>query len=146
MNEEKFLKWCETVPKLIGNPLWSWSHMELSFVFGIDERINGENALTSEEMSYIASNGSKAIPILTFVSEKSAKDNAKIAITLLEDLKIERNKFLCQIARNHIFIKFTVFFFQTFIKQFLSTLCFIPIWKKFFILQNLRNIFFVYLV
>lgn len=43
-NREKFMKWCETVPKLIGTPLWQWSHMELSFVFGIDERINGENA------------------------------------------------------------------------------------------------------
>ncbi len=43
-NEEKFFKWCETVPKLIGNPLWTWSHMELSFIFGIDEKITGENA------------------------------------------------------------------------------------------------------
>lgn len=43
-NKEKFIKWCETVPKLIGNPLWQWSHMELSVVFGIDERINGEKA------------------------------------------------------------------------------------------------------
>jgi len=43
-NKEKFIKWCETVPKLIGNPLWVWSHMELSYVFGIEEHINGENA------------------------------------------------------------------------------------------------------
>lgn len=43
-NKEKFIKWCETVPKLIGNPLWDWSHMELSAIFGIDEKINGKNA------------------------------------------------------------------------------------------------------
>ena len=43
-NKEKFIKWCETVPKLIGNPLWHWSYMELSLIFGIDEKINGENA------------------------------------------------------------------------------------------------------
>lgn len=43
-NKEKFIKWCETVPKLIGNPLWIWSHMELSLVLGIDEKINSENA------------------------------------------------------------------------------------------------------
>lgn len=43
-NKEKFIKWCETVQKLIGNPLWDWSHMEISIIFGIDEKINGKNA------------------------------------------------------------------------------------------------------
>lgn len=71
--------------------LFDWIRKNQGFPYFIGRRINGENALTTEEMSYIASNGSKAIPILTFVSEKSAKDNARIAITLLEDLKIERN-------------------------------------------------------
>ena len=71
--------------------LFDWIRKNQGFPYFIGRRINGENALTSEEMSYIASNGSKVIPILTAVSEKSAKDNAKIAITLLDDLKIERN-------------------------------------------------------
>ena len=71
--------------------LFDWIRKNQGFPYFIGRRINGENALTTEEMSYIVSNGSKAIPILTFVSEKSAKDNARIAITLLEDLKIERN-------------------------------------------------------
>lgn len=71
--------------------LFDWIRKNQGFPYFIGRRINGEDALTSEEMSYISSNGSKVIPILTIVSEKSAKDNARIAITLLEDLKIERN-------------------------------------------------------
>lgn len=32
---EKFIAWCETFPRLLGNPLYDWSRMELSSVFGI---------------------------------------------------------------------------------------------------------------
>ena len=42
--EEKFIKWCETIPKLMGNPLYHWSLMELSMVFGIQDLPSGENA------------------------------------------------------------------------------------------------------
>ncbi len=57
-NKEKFIKWCETVPKLIGNPLWIWSHMELSLIFGIDEKINSQNAevLYNRCNTYLAEN------------------------------------------------------------------------------------------
>ena len=43
-NEEKFVKWCETFPKLLLNPLSHWSMMELQRVFGITETPNGQNA------------------------------------------------------------------------------------------------------
>jgi len=33
---EKFLAWAETVPYTIGNPLYHWTHLELSRCFGID--------------------------------------------------------------------------------------------------------------
>lgn len=33
---EKFEKWAEVVPKLIGNPLYHWTHLELKRYFGID--------------------------------------------------------------------------------------------------------------
>ena len=33
----KFLAWCDTVPKLLRNPLYHWSHLELARVFGIDD-------------------------------------------------------------------------------------------------------------
>lgn len=34
---EKFEKWAETMPYLMRNPLYHWSHLELSRVFGIDK-------------------------------------------------------------------------------------------------------------
>lgn len=36
---EVFLKWAETVPKLLRNPLYHWTHMELKRVFGISDRL-----------------------------------------------------------------------------------------------------------
>lgn len=40
---EKFAVWCETVPKLVGNPLYTWTHLELKRFFGIDLLVNKEN-------------------------------------------------------------------------------------------------------
>ena len=42
---EKFQKWGEVLPKLIGNPLYHWTHMELQRYFGIYEPLSGENAM-----------------------------------------------------------------------------------------------------
>jgi glucuronate isomerase len=42
---EKFLAWADTVPKLIGNPLYHWTHLELQRYFGIDEPLSGRNAM-----------------------------------------------------------------------------------------------------
>ncbi len=41
---DKFVKYAEIVPQLAGNPLYYWTHMELSQVFGISEPLNGESA------------------------------------------------------------------------------------------------------
>src|SRR5699024_3345012 len=41
---EKFIVWCQTVPKIIGNPLYAWTHLELKRFFGVDLLINEENA------------------------------------------------------------------------------------------------------
>lgn len=41
---EKFLKWAETVPYLLRNPLYHWTHLELKTCFGISETLNPENA------------------------------------------------------------------------------------------------------
>jgi len=35
-DKEKFLKWCETIPYCIGNPLYHWTHLELKRYFGIN--------------------------------------------------------------------------------------------------------------
>ena len=42
---EKFQKWAETIPNLIGNPLYHWTHLELQRYFGITEPLNGDNAM-----------------------------------------------------------------------------------------------------
>lgn len=41
---EKFLKYAEILPNLIGNPLYYWTHLELSQIFGIHQPLNGDTA------------------------------------------------------------------------------------------------------
>lgn len=43
-DREKFQKWAETMPKLIGNPLYHWSHLELKKYFGYEGYLNGDTA------------------------------------------------------------------------------------------------------
>ena len=42
---EKFQKWAESIPNLIGNPLYHWTHLELQRYFDIHEPLNGDNAM-----------------------------------------------------------------------------------------------------
>ena len=42
---EKFEKWAETVPYTMRNPLYHWTHLELSRVFGIDKILKPETAM-----------------------------------------------------------------------------------------------------
>ena len=42
--QEKFLKYAEILPNLIGNPLYYWTHLELKQIFGIDQPLNKESA------------------------------------------------------------------------------------------------------
>ncbi|MDE5675635.1 MAG: glucuronate isomerase [Muribaculaceae bacterium] len=41
---EKFLKWAETVPYTLRNPLYHWTHLELKTAFGIDKTLNPSTA------------------------------------------------------------------------------------------------------
>ncbi|MDR2314505.1 MAG: glucuronate isomerase [Spirochaetaceae bacterium] len=41
---DKFHAWAATVPRLIGNPLYHWSHLELQRYFDIDEALEPANA------------------------------------------------------------------------------------------------------
>lgn len=44
-DKEKFFAWAETVPKIIKNPLYHWTHLELADPFGITTRLlSGETA------------------------------------------------------------------------------------------------------
>jgi len=58
-DEEKFLKWAETVPYTMRNPLYHWTHLELKNPFGIFELLNEKNAkniyhLTSEKLKNLS--------------------------------------------------------------------------------------------
>ena len=44
-DEEKFVKYAETVPYTLRNPLYHWTHLELQRYFGIDTLLNGDSAL-----------------------------------------------------------------------------------------------------
>ncbi|MNO34117.1 Uronate isomerase [compost metagenome] len=41
---EKFKAWAETVPHLIGNPLYHWTHLELKMFFGIEKILSPSTA------------------------------------------------------------------------------------------------------
>ena len=41
---EKFQAWAATVPYTLRNPLYHWTHLELSTAFGIDETLNPQSA------------------------------------------------------------------------------------------------------
>ncbi|MFN3402458.1 MAG: glucuronate isomerase [Cytophagaceae bacterium] len=43
-DREKFVKWAETVPHTLRNPLFHWTHLELKRYFGINELLNKDNA------------------------------------------------------------------------------------------------------
>lgn len=43
-DKEKFMKWAETMPYCIGNPLYHWTHLELRRYFGIDKLLSPETA------------------------------------------------------------------------------------------------------
>ncbi len=43
-DEEKFMKWAETVPYTMRNPLYHWTHLELQRHFGVTELLNKDSA------------------------------------------------------------------------------------------------------
>ena len=43
-DKEKFLKWAETMPYLVGNPLYHWTHLELKRYFDIDMLLGPDTA------------------------------------------------------------------------------------------------------
>lgn len=43
-DKEKFLKWAETVPYTLRNPLYDWTHLELKRYFNVNELLNPKSA------------------------------------------------------------------------------------------------------
>lgn len=63
---EKFLAYAKIVPQLAGNPLYYWTHMELSQVFGIGDPLNEESA---ERIYAQANEKLKAISVRTLLKQ-----------------------------------------------------------------------------
>lgn len=62
---DKFLKYAEILPNLIGNPLYYWTHLELKQVFGIDLPLNKESA---EHIYKMANEKLKDISVRTMLN------------------------------------------------------------------------------
>lgn len=62
-DKEKFLKWAETVPYTIGNPLYHWTHLELRRYFGINEIFSPETADKAYDImsDYLKTHGTRDI-------------------------------------------------------------------------------------
>jgi glucuronate isomerase len=68
---EKFLAWAKTVERLIGNPLYHWTHLELRRYFGIDE-------VLSEKTAPVIWEKSKALLADTGLSVKDIFEKFKV--------------------------------------------------------------------
>ena len=56
---DKFLRWAALMPRLVGNPLYHWSHLELKRYFGVAEPLSERNAdavwaLCSEKLKAVS--------------------------------------------------------------------------------------------
>lgn len=115
---EKFMAWAKTVPYLLGNPLYHWSHLELRRFFGIDILISEETAdeiwektnamLKSKKFApkaLIKRSGVKAVcttddPVDTLKYHKYIKKDKEFHVKVLptfrpdKALKIENKTFL----------------------------------------------------
>ena len=63
---DKFMKYAEIVPNLIGNPLYYWTHLELKQVFGIDIPLNKE---TAEKIYELANDKLKNISVRSMLKD-----------------------------------------------------------------------------
>lgn len=50
-DNDKFMRWAETVPYTAGNPLYHWTHLELARYFGITKLLSAETAMEIYEVT-----------------------------------------------------------------------------------------------
>ena len=87
--KDKFLKWAETIPYTVGNPLYIWTHLELRKYFGIYENFSPKNASSI----YDSINGNSNKSKIQF--EDILKSIAKLVLgNNVQQVKVENGKFL----------------------------------------------------
>ena len=95
-NKEKFLKWAETVPYTLRNPLFHWTHLELKRYFNIDEILSPNTA----EVIY-----EKANAILEHKTPAQLLEQMKVEVICTTDDPIDDLKDHKAIAKKGFYTK-----------------------------------------
>ena len=93
-HKEKFLKWAETVPYTLKNPLFHWTHLELKRYFNIDTILQPSTAEDIYE---------KANAILEHKTPADLLADMKVEVVCTTDDPTHDLKYHKQIAENDIF-------------------------------------------
>ncbi|WP_396600580.1 glucuronate isomerase [Algibacter sp. R77976] len=94
--KEKFLKWAETVPYTLRNPLFHWTHLELKRYFGIDELLQPSSA----ESIY-----QKANAVLESKTPAQLLEDMKVEVICTTDDPIDDLKYHKEIAKKDLYTK-----------------------------------------
>ena len=70
---EKFLRFAQIVPKLIGSPVYHWAHLELQRYFGINTPLSGDTAkeIWDETCEILSGDGYDAVSLLDKMQVKA---------------------------------------------------------------------------
>ena len=74
---DKFIKYAEILPCLIGNALYYWTHLELKQIFGIDIPLNSKNA---EQIYAMANEKLKSIKIRSITASQMSIEPKYLAL------------------------------------------------------------------
>tara|TARA_R110000868_G_scaffold158052_1_gene385958 strand:- start:344 stop:1753 length:1410 start_codon:yes stop_codon:yes gene_type:complete len=94
--KEKFLKWAETVPYTLKNPLFHWTHLELKRYFDIDELLQPETAEAIYE---------KANAVLENKTPAQLLEDMKVEVICTTDDPIDDLKYHKTIAEKKFYTK-----------------------------------------
>ena len=91
---EKFIKYAAALELAAGNPLYHWSHMELSMFFGIDKPLKSDNAaeIYDEANAFIAENRLSPIKLIEKSKVETLCTTDDIIDTLEYHKKIREDK------------------------------------------------------
>jgi len=94
--EERFMKWAETVPMTIRNPLFHWTHLELKRYFDIDDILQPSNAKEIYK---------KANAVLTHKTPADLLKDMNVEVVCTTDDPVDDLEFHQKIAKQNIFTK-----------------------------------------
>lgn len=72
-NFDKFLAYAKIMPYLIGNPLYHWTHMQLKSIFGIQDRLSEDSALSIWKQAQTVLNEQELSPLKLLKQQNVAR-------------------------------------------------------------------------